>query len=156
MTTIEPKAHTKKETKMRKPKYDNEIIKTLSKRGPMTAAEVREELDLPQNGIIYQILKRMVSRGLIHKKLDKYYSKEKQPMREVFVDVDELSGIDPKESSEFVYDLIQGQASFFLWQEIGQIDEKIENLMITKLYLVQRAQQLGKGREDEFSSGSEG
>lgn len=150
MTTIEPKAHTKKETKMRKPKYDNEIVKTLSKRGPMTAAEVREELDLPQNGIIYQILKRMVSRGLIHKKLDKYYSKEKQPMREVFVDVDELP------TEELVYDLTRGQASFCLWQEIGQIDEKIENLMITKLYLVQRAQQLGKEREDEFSSGSEG
>lgn len=155
MTTIEPKAHIKKETKMRKPKYDNEIVKTLSKRGPMTAAEVREELDLPQNGIIYQILKRMVSRGLIHKKLDKYYSKEKQPMREVFVNVDELS-TEELVTEELVYDLTRGQISFCLWREIDQIDEKIENLMITKLYLVQRAQQLGKERENEFSSGSEG
>jgi len=148
---------------MRKPKYDDKILHLILN-NRMTAAEIRDAVGLPSNGIIYQILNRLVNKGQITKHSDNTYEAERWWARErggkykprrmkEGINYHTKEGInhvvDPDVSMILKTVLLP---SSVLWDEIKEIDEKIENLMVVKLYLVQRAQWLEKDGLNEFPS----
>lgn len=148
---------------MRKPKYDEKILHLIAN-NRMTAAEIRDAIGLPSNGIIYQILNRLVNKGQITKHSDNTYEAERggkyKPKRmkegiNYVVDEIEAPNVDLKSLYEDL-GITKPKTALFpssvLWEEIKEIDEKIENLMVVKLYLVQRAQWLEKDGLNELPS----
>ena len=134
---------------MRKPKYDEKILHLIAN-NRMTAAEIRDAIGLPSNGIIYQILNRLVNKGQITKHSDNTYEAErggKYKPRRMKEGINYV--VDPDASMKLKTVLLP---SSVLWDEIKEIDEKIENLMVVKLYLVQRAQWLEKDGLNELPS----
>jgi predicted transcriptional regulator len=110
---------------MRNPVHDNKIIALLNQKGFRTAAEIGKALNI-KNGFIYAILDRMCKQGILIKTNDKKYTLKKSRMGETTKEIKPVS--DPRIE--------------VLWGEVQAIDQRLDYLMVVKIHLVNRINEI--------------
>lgn len=117
----------------RKPKYDNRILRYLTKNGPTTQAALAKGLKInPAN--IYPIIKRMVEQSVL-KMAGKLVSVERRmPLfgSQRIATTQEMPKVDAP-----VHPLIK-----IFQEEIEDIDAGIRSLQITRSYMVRRIESI--------------
>ena len=109
---------------MRKPKYDDKIVKMLGK-GPTKAAQIAKSLGV-RPGTLYKVLDRLMSTGAVVKD-GVFYAVSKIP-----VTVDETEAFDPKPVSKAI---AAPSVKSFLEKEIELVTDEL-NEALSKVYVL--------------------
>lgn len=109
---------------MRKPKYDDKVVKLLSK-GPLKSAFISKQLGMRQ-GTLYKVLDRLITKGVVVKNGSEF------SVTGIPAAVDQTEAFDPKPISKAI---ARPPIKSFLEKEIESVTDEL-NESLSKVYVL--------------------
>ena len=109
---------------MRKPKYDDKVVKLL-RNGPLKSAFISKQLDMRQ-GTLYKVLDRLITLGVVVKNGSEF------SVTNIPTAVDQTEAFDPKPISKAI---ARPPIKSFLEKEIESVTDEL-NESLSKVYVL--------------------